>query len=141
MKAVIQRVNYAQVTVAQTIVGKISRPGIFVLVGITHTDGEKEVAALAKKIARLRVLEGEKSIVETNSPVLVVSQFTLYADVRKGRRPSWHEAAPGQIAQPLFESLVQELRNYNLEVETGKFGAHMKIDMQADGPVTIVIEV
>ena len=121
-------------------VGEITRPGLMVLVGATHDDGPAQVATVARKIADLRLLEGELSVTDAGAPVLVVSQFTLYADTRKGRRPTWNKAAPGEVAEPLVEAVAEDLRGRDLEVATGRFGADMKIDMEADGPVTILIE-
>ena len=127
MRAVIQRVNRAAVSVDGQVVGAIDRPGLLVLVGATHD-------------ADLRLLEGELSVTDAAAPVLVVSQFTLYADTRKGRRPSWNQAAGADVAEPLVQAVVEDLRSRGLEVATGQFGAHMVIDMQADGPVTIELE-
>lgn len=153
MRAVLQRVNRAAVRVDDgdetVVVGEITRPGLLVLVGATHDDGPAEAATIARKIAELRLFEGtadgggrgrEASVSDLGAPVLVVSQFTLYADVRKGRRPSWNAAAPGPVAEPLVEAVVVELRARGLEVATGSFGAHMTIDLEADGPVTILLE-
>ena len=140
MRAVIQRVNHAAVSVDGQVVGAIDRPGLLVLVGATHDDGAAQVALIARKIADLRLLEGELSVTDAAAPVLVVSQFTLYADTRKGRRPSWNQAAGADVAEPLVQAVVEDLRSRGLEVATGKFGAHMVIDMQADGPVTIELE-
>lgn len=130
-------------------VGEITRPGLLALVGATHDDGPEQVATIVRKIAELRLFEGAASEAERGSevsasdigaPILVVSQFTLYADVRKGRRPSWNMAAPGEVAEPLVDAVVAGLRERGLEVATGRFGAHMLIDMEADGPVTILVE-
>lgn len=140
MRAVIQRVNRAAVSVDGQVVGAIDRPGLLVLVGATHDDGAAQVALIARKIADLRLLEGELSVTDAAAPVLVVSQFTLYADTRKGRRPSWNQAAGAGVAEPLVQAVVEDLRSRGLEVATGQFGAHMVIDMQADGPVTIELE-
>ncbi|MBO3725285.1 D-tyrosyl-tRNA(Tyr) deacylase [Actinomyces bowdenii] len=147
MRAVLQRVGRAAVRVEGEVVGEITRPGLLALVGATHDDGEAQAATIARKIAELRLFEGEdgapgseRSVSDLGAPVLVVSQFTLYADVRKGRRPSWNKAAPGPVAEPLVESVVAQLRGRGLEVATGSFGAHMTIDMEADGPVTILVE-
>ena len=140
MRAVIQRVNRAAVSVDGPVVGAIDRPGLLVLVGATHDDGAAQVALIARKIADLRLLEGELSVTDAAAPVLVVSQFTLYADTRKGRRPSWNQAAGADVAEPLVQAVVEDLRSRGLEVATGQFGAHMVIDMQADGPVTIELE-
>lgn len=140
MRAVIQRVNRAAVSVDGQVVGAIDRPGLLVLVGATHDDGAAQVALIARKIADLRLLEGELSVTDAAAPVLVVSQFTLYADTRKGRRPSCNQAAGADVAEPLVQAVVEDLRSRGLEVATGQFGAHMVIDMQADGPVTIELE-
>ena len=140
MRAVIQRVNRAAVSVDGQVVGAIDRPGLLVLVGATHDDGAAQVALIARKIADLRLLEGELSVTDAAAPVLVVSQFTLYADTRKGRRPRWNQAAGADVAEPLVQAVVEDLRSRGLEVATGQFGAHMVIDMQADGPVTIELE-
>lgn len=140
MRAVIQRVQRAAVVVEGVVVGEITEPGLFVLVGATHDDGPGEVEFIARKVADLRLLEGEQSVTDAGAPVLVVSQFTLYADTRKGRRPSWNAAAPGPVAEPLVEAVVADLRARGLTVATGRFGAHMDIDLVADGPVTIVID-
>lgn len=140
MRAVIQRVNRAAVSVDGQVVGAIDRPGLLVLVGATHDDGAAQVALIARKIADLRLIEGELSVTDAAAPVLVVSQFTLYADTRKGRRPSWNQAAGADVAEPLVQAVVEDLRSRGLEVATGQFGAHMVIDMQADGPVTIELE-
>ena len=140
MRAVIQRVNRAAVSVDGQVVGAIDRPGLLVLVGATHDDGAAQVALIARKIADLRLLEGELSVTDAAAPVLVVSQFTLYADTRKGRRPSWNQAAGADVAEPLVQAVVEDLHSRGLEVATGQFGAHMVIDMQADGPVTIELE-
>jgi len=140
MRAVIQRVNRAAVSVDGQVVGAIDRPGLLVLVGATHDDGAAQVALIARKIADLRLLEGELSVTDAAAPVLVVSQFTLYADTRKGRRPSWNQAAGADVAEPLVQAVIEDLRSRGLEVATGQFGAHMVIDMQADGPVTIELE-
>ena len=144
MRAVLQRVARAAVRVdggdGPVTVGEITRPGLLALVGATHDDGPTQVATVARKIADLRLLEGELSVTDAGAPVLVVSQFTLYADVRKGRRPSWNAAAPGPVAEPLVGAVVRALRERGLEVATGRFGAHMLIDMEADGPVTVLVE-
>jgi D-tyrosyl-tRNA(Tyr) deacylase len=140
MRAVLQRVRSASVVVSGAIVGQIDRPGLLALVGVTHDDGPEQVALIARKIADLRILEGEQSVLDAGAQVLVVSQFTLYADTRKGRRPSWNGAAPGPVAEPLVEAVAQALRDKGVEVATGSFGAHMDIALVADGPVTILLE-
>ncbi|GAA2737741.1 D-aminoacyl-tRNA deacylase [Pedococcus aerophilus] len=141
MRAVLQRVTSASVTVDGEVVGAIDRPGLLALVGVTHDDGAEQVAALARKIGDLRILDGERSVVDEGAPVLVVSQFTLYADTRKGRRPSWNNAAPGPVAEPLVEAVVAALRGRGVEVATGVFGADMQVSLVNDGPVTLVVDV
>lgn len=140
MRAVIQRVQRAAVVVDGETVGEISEPGLFVLVGVAHADGPAEVEFIARKIADLRLLEGEQSVTDVGAPVLVVSQFTLLADTRKGRRPSWSAAAAGDVAEPVVAQVVSALRARGLTVATGQFGAHMQIESIADGPVTIVVD-
>lgn len=141
MRAVVQRVSRAAVRVDGRVVGRLERPGLVVLVGVTHEDGAGEVETLARKIADLRIMRGERSVRDDRAPVLVVSQFTLYADTRKGRRPSWNAASPGPVAEPLVEAVVQALRARGLEVATGVFGADMEVELVNDGPVTILLEV
>lgn len=140
MRAVVQRVTRASVTVDGEVVGAIDRPGLLALVGATHDDGPEQVATVARKIAELRILRGERSASDEGAPVLVVSQFTLYADVRKGRRPTWNAAAPGPVAEPLVDAVVADLRSRGLEVATGRFGADMAVELVNDGPVTILVE-
>ena len=140
MRAVLQRVHRAAVVVAGETVGEITEPGLFVLVGVGHDDGPAEVDLIARKIADLRLLEGERSVTDAGAPVLVVSQFTLLADTRKGRRPSWNAAAPGDVAEPVVAQVVEALRGRGITVATGRFGAHMDIEVVADGPVTIVVD-
>jgi D-tyrosyl-tRNA(Tyr) deacylase len=122
------------------VVGAFEEPGLVVLVGVTHDDGPEQAATIARKVAELRILDGERSAVDDSAPVLVVSQFTLYADTRKGRRPSWSAAAPGHVAEPLVDAVVEALRARGLEVATGVFGAHMQVELVNDGPVTILLE-
>jgi len=141
VRAVLQRVTRASVTVDGEVVGAIERPGILALVGVTHDDGPHQVETMARKIADLRILRDERSVLDEGAPVLVVSQFTLYADTRKGRRPSWNAAAPGPVAEPVVERVVEALRARGVEVHTGRFGAHMHVDLVNDGPVTILLDV
>jgi D-tyrosyl-tRNA(Tyr) deacylase len=141
VRAVVQRVTRAAVRVEGAVVGAVDRPGLAVLVGVTHDDDASVARALARKVAGLRVLAGEQSALDAQAPVLVVSQFTLYADTRKGRRPSWSAAAPGPVAEPLVAAVVAELRDLGLDVATGVFGAEMAIDLALDGPMTILVEV
>nr|WP_202881519.1 D-aminoacyl-tRNA deacylase [Pedococcus badiiscoriae] len=136
-----QRVTTAQVSVEGEVVGAIDRPGLVALVGVTHDDGPTQVEALARKISELRILRDERSVIDDAAPVLVVSQFTLHADVRKGRRPSWSAAAPGRVAEPLVDAVVAALRARGVEVATGVFGAMMEVTIVNDGPVTLIIDV
>ena len=136
-----QRAARAAVTVDGEVVGGFERPGLVVLVGVTHDDGPAQVELIARKVAELRILADERSAVDVGAPVLVVSQFTLYADTRKGRRPSWSAAAPGPVAEPVVAAVVEELRGRGLEVSTGVFGAMMQVELVNDGPVTILLEV
>ena len=140
MRAVLQRVTRAKVEVEGEVVGEISRPGLVALVGITHDDGPQQVERMARKIAELRILRDEQSLVDAAAPVLVISQFTLYADTRKGRRPSWSAAAPGPVAEPLVGAVVAALRARGIEVATGRFGAMMSVSLTNDGPVTLVVD-
>ncbi len=140
MRAVVQRVSQASVMVDGRTVGAISEPGLLVLVGVTHDDTAEKAAKLAAKLWGLRILEGEKSCSDVSAPLLVISQFTLYADTRKGRRPTWQAAAPGPIAEPLVEAVVSSLRELGADVRTGVFGANMKVSLVNDGPVTIILD-
>jgi len=141
MRAVVQRVSRARVTVDGEVVGKIDEPGLCVLVGVTHDDGPDQATRLARKVVELRILRGERSALDVGAPVLVISQFTLYADTRKGRRPSWGAAAPGPVAEPLVEAFVAAVRDHGLPVATGRFGADMAVELVNDGPVTLIVEV
>ena len=140
MRLVVQRVAEAHVTVADQVVGAINRPGLLVLVGATHGDTAESARQLAEKVWTLRILHGERSCESDQAPLLVVSQFTLYADTRKGRRPSWSDAAPRDISEPLVESFVAALRTLGAEVATGRFGADMRVSLVNDGPVTLILE-
>jgi D-tyrosyl-tRNA(Tyr) deacylase len=140
VRAVVQRVSQASVTVDGQTVGAISEPGLLVLLGVTHDDTAEKAAKLAAKLWGLRILEGEKSCSDVSAPLLVISQFTLYADTRKGRRPTWQAAAPGPVAEPLVEAVVSSLRGLGAHVQTGVFGADMKVSLVNDGPVTIILE-
>jgi D-tyrosyl-tRNA(Tyr) deacylase len=141
MRAVVQRVSQASVTVEGRTVGAIEEHGLMVLVGVTHEDTTAQAERLAAKLWGLRVLDGEKSCSDVGAPLLVISQFTLYGDARKGRRPSWTAAAPGPVAEPLVEAVVTALRRLGARVETGRFGADMKVALVNDGPVTLVLDV
>jgi len=140
MKAVLQRVTKAKVSVAGETVGEISRPGIVALIGVSTEDSEADAIWTARKIAELRIMREEKSVEDLNSPILVISQFTLYGDAKKGRRPSWSKAAPGPIAEPLVDWVASELRVRGLEVATGQFGADMAVELTNDGPFTILLD-
>ena len=140
MRAVLQRVTSARVEVGGEVVGAIERPGLLALVGVRHDDGPEQVARMARKIAELRILRDEQSVTDAGAPVLVVSQFTLYADTRKGRRPSWSAAAPGELAEPLVSDLVAALEARGVEVAQGRFGAMMQVTLTNDGPVTLVVD-
>ena len=140
MRAVVQRVSQASVAVDGRVVGAIDEPGLLVLVGVTHTDTQQTATKLAAKLWGLRILEGEKSCSDVGAPLLVVSQFTLYASTDKGRRPTWQAAAPGPVAEPLVDAVVTSLRTLGARVETGVFGADMKVSLTNDGPVTIIVE-
>jgi D-tyrosyl-tRNA(Tyr) deacylase len=140
MRAVAQRVSEASVLVDGAVIGAIDGPGLLVFVGVTHDDTAEKAGKLAAKLWGLRILDGEKSCSDLAAPLLVVSQFTLYADTAKGRRPSWNKAAPGPVAEPLVDAVVAELRALGARVETGKFGADMKVALVNDGPITIIIE-
>jgi D-aminoacyl-tRNA deacylase len=140
MRAVVQRVTQASVTVDGRVTGAIEEPGLLVLVGVTHDDTAEKARKLAAKLWGLRILDGEKSCADLNAPLLVVSQFTLYADTAKGRRPTWNNAAPGPVAEPLVEIMIAELRSLGARVETGEFGADMQVALVNDGPVTIILE-
>lgn len=146
MRAVVQRALEASVTVDGEVVGALPGPGLVALVGVTHDDGDAQVEAMARKIAGLRIMPGEVSVSDLtergeSTGVLVVSQFTLYGDVRKGRRPSWGQAAPGDVAEPLVDALADALGASGIAVETGRFGADMKVALTNDGPFTVIIDV
>ena len=140
MRAVAQVVTRADVSVDGETVGEILGPGLCVLVGVTHDDTPAKAAQLARKLWTLRVLPGEKSCSDLGGPLLVISQFTLYGDARKGRRPTWNAAAPGPVAEPLVDEVVAQLRALGAQVETGRFGADMKVSLVNDGPFTVFLE-
>ena len=140
MRAILQRVTRAEVTVDGETIGSIDRPGLVVLAGVTHTDTVDDAAALAAKIWTLRILDVERSCADQNGPLLVVSQFTLYADTRRGRRPSWSDAAPADVSEPLVDHLIASLRGLGAEVSTGRFGAMMQVFLVNDGPFTISLD-
>jgi D-aminoacyl-tRNA deacylase len=140
MRAVVQRVTSAKVRVDDETVGQLDRPGLLVLVGVTHDDTTQTAERLAHKVWLLRILRDEMSAADTNAPILVVSQFTLYADTRKGRRPSWSAAAPAEYSRPRYEDFCHALRDLGAEVETGRFGAMMAIYSVNDGPMTLILD-
>jgi D-aminoacyl-tRNA deacylase len=141
VRAVVQRVSRASVAVGGKVVGEIGEPGLLVLVGVTHGDTPEAAAKLAGKLWGLRILAGEKSCSDVAAPLLVISQFTLYAGTAKGRRPTWQAAAPGPVAEPLVDSVVASLRELGARVETGVFGAQMQVSLVNDGPVTLILDV
>ncbi|WP_329385900.1 D-aminoacyl-tRNA deacylase [Streptomyces sp. NBC_01716] len=144
MRAVVQRVDGASVDVVTEsgteTVGRIVGEGLCVLVGVTHEDTKEKAAQLARKLWTLRILADEKSCSEVNAPLLVISQFTLYGDARKGRRPTWNAAAPGALAEPLVDEVVARLRELGATVETGRFGADMRVSLTNHGPFTVQLE-
>lgn len=143
MRVLVQRVASATVSVAGDVVGAI-RPdgqGLLAFVGVTHSDDPDKARRLAEKVWHLRILTDERSAADVNAPILVVSQFTLYADTAKGRRPSWNAAAPGAVAEPLVAAFADALRGLGAEVQTGMFGANMQVELVNDGPVTVFLEV
>ncbi|MFD3470529.1 D-aminoacyl-tRNA deacylase [Streptomyces sp. NPDC058682] len=141
MRAVVQRVDGASVVVGGETVGEIVGEGLCVLVGATHDDTPEKAELLARKLWSVRILEGEKSCSDNGAPLLVISQFTLYGDARKGRRPTWNAAAPGPVAEPLVDEVVAQLRALGATVETGRFGADMRVSLTNHGPFTIVIDI
>ena len=140
MRAVVQRVTQASVVVAGETVGSITEPGLLVLLGVTHDDGPDQVAWMVRKITDLKLLRDDVSVGEAGAPVLVVSQFTLYADVKKGRKPSWSKAAPGAVSEPLYEAVCDGIAEAGVRVARGRFGADMAVSLVNDGPVTLVLE-
>ena len=140
MRLVVQRVSRAAVEVDGEVVGSIVGPGLMVLCGVRNGDTVTDAEKLADKVWNLRIMADERSCAELGAPLLVVSQFTLYADVRKGRRPSWNEAAPRPVSEPLVDAFVAALRRRGASVETGRFGAHMEVSLVNDGPVTLILD-
>lgn len=139
MRAVVQRVSSARVRVDGEVVGEIGE-GLLVLLGVTHDDDAATAREMARKLHELRVLPEERSCAETGAGLLVISQFTLYGDTRKGRRPSWTAAAPGLVAAPLVDEVVAALRERGATVATGVFGAAMSVELVNDGPFTVLVE-
>lgn len=143
MKAVLTRVSSASVSVDNETVGAIDCPdtgGILALVGVGAADSDDAWETMVRKIAELRILDGEQSVSDVNAPVLLVSQFTLHGRTAKGRRPSWSDAAPGEVAEPVIEKIAQGLRERGITVEQGRFGAMMKVTSVNEGPFTVLVE-
>ncbi|QNP71341.1 D-tyrosyl-tRNA(Tyr) deacylase [Streptomyces roseirectus] len=141
MRAVVQRADGASVVVDGETVGEFTGEGLCVLVGVTHDDTKEKAAQLARKLWTIRMLTDERSCSDTNAPLLVISQFTLYGDARKGRRPTWNAAAPGTLAEPLVDTVVSELRTLGATVTTGHFGAQMRVTLTNDGPFTVLLDI
>jgi len=142
MRVLVQRVSSATVSVEHQVVGSI-RPesqGLLAFIGVTHDDDIDKARRLAEKLWQLRILDGDQSAADISAPVMVVSQFTLYANTAKGRRPSWNTAAPGAVAEPLITAFAQALEQLGADVQTGTFGAHMQVELINDGPVTVLLE-
>ena len=140
MRAVVQRTLSASVTVDGEVVGATTEPGLLVYLGVTHDDGPADVTWTARKIWELRLLREERSASDAGAPVLVVSQFTLYGDARKGRRPTWQAAAPGPVSEPLYDAVCAELERLGATVARGVFGADMAVTAVNDGPITLVLD-
>ena len=140
MRALVQRVLRASVAVNGKVVGAIDEPGLAVLLGVTHDDARKDVEWRARKIWGLRIMRDEKSASDLGAPILVVSQFTLYGDARKGRRPTWQAAAPGPVSEPIYEEVCMELERFGATVARGVFGAQMVVSTENDGPFTVWLE-
>jgi D-tyrosyl-tRNA(Tyr) deacylase len=140
MRAVLQRVTRACVSVGGEVVGRIDEPGLLVLLGVTHDDGPEHAAWLSAKVRDLRIMHDERSVADLGAPVLVVSQFTLYGDARKGRRPTWSAAAPGSHSEPLYHAFCEALEAAGTRVERGVFGGDMAVELVNDGPVTLVVD-
>lgn len=140
MRAVLQRTLSASVSVEGAVVGETTGPGLLVYLGVTHDDGPADVAWIARKIWELRILREERSASELDVPILLISQFTLYADARKGRRPTWQAAAPGPVAEPLYDAVCTELQRLGAQVQRGVFGADMQVTSVNDGPTTLVLD-
>lgn len=140
MRALVQRVLSGQVSVDGQVVGKLSGPGLVVLLGVTHSDGPEQAKKIVDRICKLIWFENGDTLADGEYGVLLISQFTLYGTAKKGRKPSWTHAAPGEIAEPLYELVAQELRSRGIPVETGVFGAMMQVSLVNDGPFTMMIE-
>jgi len=140
MRAVVQRVASASVSVDDEVVGALDSPGLLLYLGVTHTDTTAEVDWMARKVWGLRILPDEQSASDLSAPVLVVSQFTLYGDARKGRRPTWEAAAPAPVSEPLYDAFGTALGALGAHVERGVFGAQMRVESVNDGPFTVLLE-
>lgn len=140
MRAVVQRVTRASVTVDDEVVGAIDEPGLVVLLGVTHDDGQTQVERMTSKVWSLRIMRDEQSASDLGAPILVISQFTLYGDARKGRRPTWNAAAPGSVSEPLYDAFCERLRSLGAKIETGNFGAMMSVELVNDGPTTLILD-
>jgi len=140
MRAVVQAVSSASVTVDERIVGALDSPGLLVYLGLTHSDGSAEVDWMARKIWTVRMFADERSAADVGAPVLVVSQFTLYGDARKGRRPTWEAAAPRHVSEPLYDAVCDALVALGAAVDRGVFGAHMQVTSVNEGPFTLLLE-
>lgn len=140
MRAVVQRVLSASVTVDDAEIARVDEPGLLVYLGVTHSDGREEADWMARKVWETRILRGEESAATRGAPVLVVSQFTLYGDARKGRRPTWQAAAPAPVGEPLYEAFCAALVALGARVERGRFGADMQVASVNDGPITLLLE-
>ena len=140
MRVVLQRVSSAAVRVAGETTVEAIGTGLVVLVGITHGDTVDDARTLAERVHHLRILRDEQSLASSGGAALAISQFTLYADTRKGRRPSWNAAAPASIAEPLYDAFCTHLRHLGVAVSTGRFGAHMAVELVNDGPVTLILD-
>jgi D-aminoacyl-tRNA deacylase len=140
MRAVVQRVSRADVRVHDEVVGTVDEPGLLVLVGVTHDDDAAVAMRLARRVWQLRILDGERSASDVDAPLLVVSQFTLYADTRKGRRPSWSAAAPADVSEPIYRAFCAALVDLGASVRTGLFGARMAVTSVNDGPMTVIVD-
>ena len=143
MRAVVQRVLSVSVTVKGRVTGEVTEPALLVYLGVTHDDGPDQVEWMARKIWDLRLLRDEKSLSDLGEgagSVLLVSQFTLYGDARKGRRPTWIAAAPGEVSEPLYDAVAAALADRGARVERGEFGADMRVESVNDGPVTLVLD-
>ena len=140
MRAVVQRVLRASVKVDDEVVGAFDGPGLVVLLGVTHHDGREQVEWMARKVWGLRILRDEQSASDVGAPILVVSQFTLYGDARKGRRPTWQAAAPGEVSEPVYDAFCVALERLGAHVQRGVFGADMRVESVNDGPITLLLE-